>query len=166
LTTTVKGESRPRSANWRTHFCAAHHLPSSDKTLLDSTVQEKGVQIPRDGWYGFSFELEEKNEAAIKGNFSLHLQSKDQTKTSLLPLSHNDRNAENETRLISEQPGKTTFLAESSRVLVVYREDRTKQIENLIPKDSKEHELGDGVWLQLVPLEILRFQVYKTVRLQ
>jgi 23S rRNA-/tRNA-specific pseudouridylate synthase len=71
----------------------------------------------------------------------LYLQSKDQTKTSLLPLSHNDGNAENKTRLISEQAGKITFIAESSRVLVVYREDRTKQIENLIPKDSKEHEL-------------------------
>jgi hypothetical protein len=151
----TKGKSRPRSANWRTHFCAAHHLPSSDKTLLDSTVQEKGVQIPRDGWvqekgvqiprdgwYGFSIELEEKNEAAIKGNFSLYLQSKDQTKTSLLlPLSHKDRNAENKTRLISKQAGKIIFLAESSRVLVVYRDDRTKQIESLVPKDNKEHEL-------------------------
>jgi hypothetical protein len=31
----------------------------------DGWVQEKGVQIPRDGWYGFSFELEEKNEATV-----------------------------------------------------------------------------------------------------
>jgi 23S rRNA pseudouridine1911/1915/1917 synthase len=134
-------KNRPRSVDWRSSFCAAHHLPSSDKTLLDSTVQEKGVQIPRDGWYGFCIELEEKNEAVMHGNFSLHIQSKDQTKMSLLPLSHNDRNAENKTRLISKQAGKIMFLSESSRVQVVHRDDRTKQMENPVPKDGKEHEL-------------------------
>ena len=140
-----EGKSRPRSADWRSPIFAAHHLPASDKTLLDSTVQEKGVKIPRDGWYGFVFGLEESNEAGINGSFSLHLQSNDQTETSLLPLSHNDdRKAENKTlRLMSKQAGKVIFLTESSRVLVVYRNDRTKQMENQVPKDSsKENELG------------------------
>jgi 23S rRNA pseudouridine1911/1915/1917 synthase len=137
-----EGKIRPRSWDWRSPFCAAHHLPASDKTLLDSTVQEEGVQIPRDGWYGFAFELDEKNEAVLEGNFNLYLQSKDQTKTSLLPLSHKDRNAENKTRrLISKHAGKIIFLAESTRVLVVHRNDRTKQMENQVPKVSKEHEL-------------------------
>jgi 23S rRNA pseudouridine1911/1915/1917 synthase len=137
----TKEKSRPRSADWRSPVCVAHHLPASEKTSLDSTVQEKGVRIPRDGWYGFSFELEDKDEAAIKRNFSLHLQSKDQTKTFLLPLSHNDRNAESKTRLESKQAGKIIFLAESSRVLVVHRGDNTKEMGNPVPKDSKEHEL-------------------------
>jgi 23S rRNA pseudouridine1911/1915/1917 synthase len=139
----TKEKSRPRrSVDWRSPFCAADHLPASDKTLLDSAVQEKGVQIPRDGWYGFCFELEEKSDAIMKGNFSLYLQSKDQTKTSLLlPLSHNDRNAESKTRLISKQAGKIIFLTESSRALVVHRDDRTKQMKTQVPNDSKEHEL-------------------------
>jgi tRNA pseudouridine65 synthase/23S rRNA pseudouridine1911/1915/1917 synthase len=120
--------------NWQSPLCQPFMMESVDG-FTNAAMRRLGVQIPKDGWYGFCFGFGQNNKqklTSISGCYNLCFQNAQAQQAMLsLPLAHKTKGQQSPSErspLSSLDAGKLIYLEQGMQVLVVQ--------ENVIENDT------------------------------